>query len=712
MAVEVNVPDFNYTGYYYAQWLDALIAYMRQNVPSITDENPYEPYIQLNRAFALAAHYNGVLIDVTAREIFLPTARIFESFTHFAALTGYDLRLATPAQARLIARLTRIFSTPSLVVPLGALFATEAIGGEVATIFETLADVNVERTDEVNRAFSEEAGTFGANEASKVITSGPTFTPWVTPAAGDKLFIAHSDVLVDKIKFTLTTPGADLSGVWEYYDGEWRDDQPNSVTNLGSTLEFNLNDLLGSSDRSGATVRVEYTPTGATEDVVTTYSGGVNKATTGLLGQTVPSTDINDYVVGALWKEFENIVDGTNELTQTGDLAFTFPEEDWQEGSINSLGGYYVRYRIISVGGAPASPVIDLIEIDVGNQYIAWEVTQGQTVTDDPLGSSTGEPNQVFVLSKSPVAEGDISVEVDEGAGYQIWTEVESFINSTPVSRHFRKRVDAEDAVSIIFGDGDFGKIPQAGSDNIRATYRIDASTDGNKGAGTITVNRTGVSYISSVRNPLQATGWKPRDGADDAALNQLRILIPADLRTLGRAITPPDAEFLSNQWIDADGTSPVVRSLAIEEAFGPKTIEIVVVGSAGAFLTSDQRTRLETYFNGDPDADIEGVLVLNHQATVTNYSQKSIDVDVEVEGGNQSAIETAITALISPVAQKSDGTYQWEFGGEVPRSQIIAAIHESDAAVVKVNLITPATDVSLGTRELPVLGSLTVTMI
>lgn len=712
MAIQVDVPDFNFTGYYYAQWLDALISYMRQNVPSITDENPYEPYIQLNRAFALACHYNGVLIDITAREVFLPTARIFESFTHFAALTGYDLRLATPAQARLVARLTRTFGTPTLLIPVGAIFATETIGTETARIFETLGDVNIERTDEINRAFSEEAGVLGANEASDVNSAGPTFTPWATPAAGDKLYLAHSDVLVNKISFTLTTPGADLSGVWEYYDGEWRDDHPDSVTNLGASLEIDLNALLGTSDRSGATVRVEYAPTGASEDVVTTYSGGVNKATTGFLGQTVPSSDVNDYVVGALWKELDPVTDGTLDLTQSGDLEFPVPEEDWQEGSINGLGGYYVRYRIISVGGAPVSPVIDLVEIDTGEQCVAWEAAQGQTVTDDPLGSSTGDPNQIFILSRSPVAEGDILIEVDEGAGYQVWTEVDSFINSTPASRHFRKRVDAEDEVSIIFGDGDFGKIPQAGSDNIRATYRIDASDDGNVGAGTITVNRTGVAYISSVHNPLLATGWKPRDGADDAALNQLRILIPADLRTLGRAITPADAEFLSNQWIDSDGTSPVVRSLAIEEAFGPKTIEVVVVGSAGGLLTADQRGRLERYFNGDPDADIDGVLVLNHQATVTNYEQKTIDVDVEVEGGSQGAVETAVTALINPLAQKTDGSFQWDFGGEVPRSQIIAAIHESDPAIIKVNLITPATDVSLGTRELPVLGSLTVTML
>lgn len=712
MATEVRVPDFNFTGYYYAQWLDALISYMRQNVPSITDENPYEPFIQLLRAFALVGHYNGVLIDITAREVFLPTARIFESFTHFAALTGYDLRLATPAQARLIARLTRTFSTPTLLIPTGALFATEATGTEVALIFETQEDVNIERTDEINRAFSEEAGAYSANNAANVSTSGPTFTPWATPAAGDKLYLAHSDILLDKLRFTLTTPGADLIGVWEYYDGEWRDNHPGSVTNLGASLEFNLNDLLGTSDRSGATVRVEYAPTGAFEDVVTTYSGGVNKATTGFLGQTMPSTDANDYVVGALWKELDPVTDGTNGLTQSGDLDFTVPEEDWQEGSVNSLGGYYIRYRIISVGGAPVSPVIDLVEITEGNQYVAWEATQGQTVTDDPLGSSTGEPNQVFILSRSPVAEGEIVVEVDEGAGYQVWTEVDSFINSTPASRHFRKRVDAEDAVSIIFGDGDFGKIPQAGADNIRATYRIDASDDGNVGARTITVNRTGVAYIASVRNPLQATGWKPRDGADDAALNQLRILIPADLRTLGRAITPADAEYLANQWIDSDGTSPVVRSLAIEEAFGPKTIEIVVVGSAGGLLTADQRGRLETYFNGDPEEDIDGVLVMNHEATVTNYEPKTIDIDVEVEGGSQTAVETAVAALISPLALKADGTYQWEFGGEVPRSQIIAAIHESDPAIVKVNLITPATDVSLATRELPTLGTLTVTMI
>lgn len=713
MAVDVEVPDIKFAGFYYPQWLDALILWKRQYAPELTDENPYETAMQLLRAFALVGHYTGVLTDISARECFITTARLLESFKSLAALVAFPLSRATPSAARLIAQLTSTFSVTTLVVPVNSLFATEEMVESPVIYFEVLEAIEISRTDEVIAVLAEEAGSLGANQAAKANTPSDPFSPWATPAVGDKLYIAHEDIMEDKVKFTLAGAGADLTGVWEYYDGDWRDEHPDAVTNMGTYLKFDLDTLLGTSDRSGARVRVEYSPTGEYEEVDSVWNGGKNIInTSGLLGQTTPSTDTSDYLVGVLWHELPGVTDGTSDLTASGDLDFTLPEDDWIATVVGDLSGYFIRYRIISVGGAPASPSIDLIEIDQGFQYLPIPVTQGRTTVDDPLGSSTGEANQKFPLSKSPLFEGNVVVEVDEGGGFQIWTEVDSFINSTPASRHYRLDVAANDIVTVIFGDGVFGKIPTAGTNNIKASYRIGGENDGNVGANTIIVNKSGVAYLTDIHNPIRASGWQEKDGADDEGLNSLRLEIPASVRAIAGALKPADVEYFAVQWIDTDGSSPVFRAIAIEEAYGPKSVEVVVVGAAGAFLTAEQRDALELYFNGDPEQKIDGILLMNHEATVVNYEQKIINVNVEVTGGTQSAVENAIAALLTPLARDELGDYRWDFGGEVPRSIIIAAIHEADPSITKVNLITPAADVSLTTRELPVLGTLTVTML
>ena len=59
----------------------------------------------------------------------------------------------------------------------------------------------------------------------------------------------------------------------------------------------------------------------------------------------------------------------------------------------------------------------------------------------------------------------------------------------------------------------------------------------------------------------------------------ELKILGPASLRTLGKAITPSDIETLAVQFTSpTTGSSVVSRAKAIEETYGVKTIELLVV--------------------------------------------------------------------------------------------------------------------------------------
>ena len=53
----VTIPDFDFSGFYYPQLLEALMRYKRLNVPELTEESPYEPFNQLTRMIALVGAY-------------------------------------------------------------------------------------------------------------------------------------------------------------------------------------------------------------------------------------------------------------------------------------------------------------------------------------------------------------------------------------------------------------------------------------------------------------------------------------------------------------------------------------------------------------------------------------------------------------------------------------------------------------------------------
>ena len=165
----------------------------------------------------------------------------------------------------------------------------------------------------------------------------------------------------------------------------------------------------------------------------------------------------------------------------------------------------------------------------------------------------------------------------------------------------------------------------------------------------------------------------------------------------------------MAADFVASDGSSPVKRALAIEEAFGPKTVEIVVVGAGGAQVTASKLQEIQDYFNGT--ADVRGKLLLNMQAIVTNFTLKSVDVTATVDGGNLVAILTALTALLNPLYVDEDGVFLWQFGCSVPLARIIQEIMNTDPHPRNVTITTPASDVLLGSHELPVVGTLAITV-
>lgn len=899
-----DIPNFEFSGFYYFDIVRDLRRYMRIKVPEITDESDEEPFTQLINAWGLVHHVLNTRLDIVANEAYLSTARLAESVRLQLKLIDFELKNATPATTELLMKFSSLFTGNTLIVPKNSQFSTVENETQDQIIFEAISDNTISRTDRFTSVFtnlsvsitlSNQAGTvfdylssktplegdiinqngvraqvvevidgdtirlstatgfstglallstpnYSANRAGESFQDGLTY-PFglIEPKPEDSLYFIHDSVMWDKFSFVVTQGfQTGIKGVWEAYDTSLEDENPDSVTNLGSVLEMDLSTLLGTDDRSGAVVTISFAQTSSSETAVSSFSLGKNIVrTSGLLGQVNPSVEEADYVVGVNWHPLnikKNTAASKGELSQSGEVEFEIPQNlkiNWSKNTFGTYSGFPIRLRVqelekesaemvgsdanlvgldtnnykinveidsfpateIDVTGnagvsggsyvnagianqinlalglvdaslsavvsiengqfkfkspnaalganskitfyAPSSadatfeilglsesnyphsyrgvggiPIIDRARMDEGAQYLKFGVVQGASASEEPLGSSTGGTNQEFTLGFEPIIDGTLVVEVDEGSGFSAYSEVDNFLNSTGTSKHYTLEIKADNSAKIKFGDGTNGKIPAAGVDNIRANYQIGADTNGNVGAKTISVNLAGISLVDSITNPRPASGYAEKQGSSPESLAAAKIAGPASLRILGKAVTASDIQDLAINFASpSTGSVPVARAIAVEETFGIKTIELVVVGPSGNLLNQTQRTEIDEYFNGSKEKGIDGVLVTNHEVTSVNYTPKQIDVAVTVQGGNQSAIINAVTALLNPEAKFSDGiTYRWNFGDLVPVSIINAAIVDTDPINVKnVTFTSPLSDVQLGGRELPSLGTLSV---
>jgi len=729
VATTIDIPDFDFSGFYYGQILDKLIDYKRRNVPEHTDESSYDPLMQMIRMMALVGHLNNTLIDLIANESTLPTAKLAESVRNKLRLIAYEMSPASPAQADVIFELSKVFNASYEIIPERAQVATKRQGDVAAVYFERLAAITIQRTDQLGHVIAKEGSTYTdfTTEANSQATPADDFTPWATPVAGDMLYFGHPHIMWNKLGLWFTTVAANITGAWEYYDGNWQRTAPTEVQLYGGggQLLFDLTSLLGSTNRAGLTVRVHYNETGAYEELTSLWDGSKNYViTSGLLGQTSPKYNVGGgsptsnaqeyYSVGSAWVEIPDLTDGTSQLTADGDVEFTLPQtltENWRKTTVDGNLAYWIRYRIVEVAG-PTAPVLQYGRIDQGKQYVIAQTIQGRTFEENPLGSSDGTASQEFEAAKEYHINNSDELAVEDEA----WTRVDNFLSSKSTDKHYRVELGENDRASYIFGDGVTGRIPPVGVGNVAVLYRYGGENDGNVGSNTIVSDKTGLTYVNKLYNPRPASGWEQAQGATEESLEQAKIAGPASLRTIQVALGPNDVEQLAQEFEDDDGSSPYSRAKAIEEGFGPKTIELVVVAKGGAPASSEQLDDLNEYFNGNPytHPPIIKHVVANQEVTAVNYTPKIIDIEATVYGDvTQEVIENRLQQILQAEALKDDGvSWEWEFGGEVPMSRINHEIFEASDNITRVDLTTPASDTPLQTRELPVLGTVVLTIV
>lgn len=233
-------------------------------------------------------------------------------------------------------------------------------------------------------------------------------------------------------------------------------------------------------------------------------------------------------------------------------------------------------------------------------------VVHSRAMPTTVLGSSSGEPNQVFVLPQKPLIVESLVLEVDEGAGWVRWDRRNSFLYSTGSdgrtllstrdSRDYTLQFDENDVASVLFGDGVFGRVPPRGVNNVRATCRVGGGTVGNVAAGTIIRIVNPISNLASVINPAAAAGGSD---AEDSAQAVRRG--PLVYRSGRRAVTTDDFVALAYR---AGG---VAKARARAKSWNEIDLIVAPEGDSWRPVPEALRTALLAYFE---DKRMAGTLV------------------------------------------------------------------------------------------------------
>jgi hypothetical protein len=341
--------------------------------------------------------------------------------------------------------------------------------------------------------------------------------------------------------------------------------------------------------------------------------------------------------------------------------------------------------------------------VTVGTANVDIACTQGETVTEEVIGSSEGTASQFFPLTRQGVIWQSETIEVYDGASWVTWTRVDEFINSDGDDNHYRVTSDEDGFYYVIFGDGTFGAIPVRGTNNVRGSYRVGGGTAGNVAAASINRLVSAVDYVTTVTNAAAAAG-----GTDRETLAHAKVAYRASASALQRAISPADWEYLTENY-----ASSTYGRIAVSKTTHPgaSVIKVIIVPEGGGTSTTAFKEEIKTY--------LEGKRTVCTAIQVVDATYVDIDVTVEVQallGYGATTIETNVRArlmrVLSPTYQDPDtGLYTGEIGRDVTLALLYREIMAAEG-VAHCTITTPTTDTLITQQEIANPGTITITVV
>jgi hypothetical protein len=303
------------------------------------------------------------------------------------------------------------------------------------------------------------------------------------------------------------------------------------------------------------------------EQPVTLYVDVASRAFSGrVVRETLLAPSVLDQLPALRWEYFNGIawhslsvIDGTNNLTESGELTFETPLNIALFAKFDAVQRYWIRARS-STNDPFNTQRLDGIFLNTATSV------QAVIVTGEIVGSSNGQSGQSFRFANSPVLPGqrvmvrepeppsseeaaELLAEEGVDAIQQVfnpttqqnetwvrWHEVNNFLASQSYSRHYT--LDHSSG-ALTFG----ALIPPIGSQNIVANYQSGGGTGGNLPRDAIAQVRSTLPAVASVANPTAADG-----GADHETVAMLEDRGPQAIRHRGHAVAAADIEWLARE--------------------------------------------------------------------------------------------------------------------------------------------------------------------
>lgn len=334
--------------------------------------------------------------------------------------------------------------------------------------------------------------------------------------------------------------------------------------------------------------------------------------------------------------------------------------------------------------------------IFAGQTSVSILAKQGETKSEI-IGYSNDTANQEFNLSFTPLLD-----EIEITVNSVVWTEVDSFFDSTDISEEYR--IIDETIVKVRFGNDINGMIPPM-SATIFATYRVGGGTIGNVGTGTI-VNITG-SILDTESNIITVSVTNAAaayDGAERETIEEARLNAPKTFVST-RAVTANDYNNLLSLF-SSDLYGSIIKAISARNESVVTQVDISCWSKDEDNLvvapSANLKAALKVYIDELSMIGIDNVIV---SGTIVPIA---ITGDIYVgQNQNKTIVEAAVNAALLDFFNYNN----LEPGDMIAESLIKKTIN-SVSGVVYCDITVPATNTQLAAGEMATLGTVTLTLI
>jgi hypothetical protein len=352
-------------------------------------------------------------------------------------------------------------------------------------------------------------------------------------------------------------------------------------------------------------------------------------------------------------------------------------------------------------------------------------VREGRSILNEVIGVSDGAPNQRYRLAQPRLLADSLEIRVETPTPTPPWRrrknlifsrraftpeqlfalEMQERIGSTLAfsrssDRDYMTETDENDFTTVIFGDGQYGMIPEIGA-RILASYRAGGGQIGNVGAGQITViaNAPQLQLAGAkVVNRVAASG-----GAERESIEQAVRFAPTVFSSMQRAVTAADYVALARLF-------PGV-SKARAEATAWNTVTLFIAPTGNGDLPSDILKRdLLAYF--------EDKRMLTSLIEIADPDYVRVDVTADV-GAVPHFRDDVVKGDAEKAIRQLLDFEKMDFGLSLYLSKIYESLESLDGVdfvnVTRFQVADKSPDIptegklAMKPNEIPVLGSLRV---